>query len=151
MNLLFSLTPKRELSFVYDDFSVGQALLVMERCRYTSVPVLRRTGEYVGTLTEGDLLWGVKDRWPDFKTAEQAPLADLPRRSRPYQPVFASMDFSQVMAQALEQNYIPVVDDRGMFIGIVTRKRILTYLYQNLNDPDLDRDALSAAVRGMMD
>ena len=82
MNLLFSLTPKRELAFVYDDFTVGQALQVMKRYRYSSVPVLKRSGEYVGSLTEGDLLWGMKDRWPDFPSAEKAPLAELPRGSR---------------------------------------------------------------------
>ena len=150
MNLLFSLTPKRELAFVYDDFTVGQAMQVMERYRYTSIPMLRRTGEYTGTLTVGDLLWGIQSRWPDFKSAENAPLSELPRQSRRQQAVSASMDFSQVMARALEQNYVPVVDDRGMFIGIVTRRRILTYLYEHLNDPDVDREALAAAVRGMM-
>ena len=86
----------------------------MKRYRYSSVPVLKRSGEYVGSLTEGDLLWGMKDRWPDFPSAEKAPLAELPRGSRQHQAVLASTDFSEVMARALEQNYVPVVDDRGM-------------------------------------
>ena len=150
MNLLFSLTPKMELVFVYDDFTVGQALQVMERYRYTSIPMLRRSGEYVGTLTEGDLLWGVRARWPDFRSAESAPLSELPRAGRQIQAVLASTDFSEVMARALEQNYVPVVDDRGMFIGIVTRRRIMTYLYERLSDPDIDREMLASAMRGLV-
>ncbi|MEA5038228.1 MAG: CBS domain-containing protein [Clostridiaceae bacterium] len=147
MNLLFFLTPKRELAFVYEDFTVGQALQVMERYRYTAIPVLCRSGEYVGTLTEGDLLWGIRNRLgQDMKTAEKEPLAKLPRHTH-NQAVFAATNFSEVMARALEQNFVPVCDDRGMFIGIVTRKRILAYLYQHMDDPEPDQEGLLAAVK----
>lgn len=150
MNLLFFLTPKRELAFVYEDFTIRQALQVMERYRYTAVPVLRRSGEYVGTLTEGDLLWGIRNHFDqDLKTAEKAPLAQLPRHTH-NRVVSASTNFSEVMTRALEQNFVPVCDDRGMFIGIVTRKRILTYLYQHMSDPEMNHDPLLAAVRNAM-
>ena len=150
MNLLFFLTPKRELAFVYEDFTIGQALQVMERFRYSSIPVLRRSGEYVGTLTEGDLLWGMRDQFSqDPKAAEKSPLSHIPRHTHNH-AVSAAMDFSEVMARALEQNFVPVCDDRGMFIGIVTRKRILTYLYQHIEDPTMDHDQLLAAVRNVM-
>lgn len=147
MNLLFSLTPKREMTFVYEDFTVGQALRVMEQRSFSSVPVLRRTGEYVGTLTEGDLLWGIRSGWPDFASAERAPLASLPRRSRPLRSVAASEDFAEVIAVAQTQNYVPVVDDRGMFIGIVTRRRIMKYLYEHQGEAGIDHAAITAALR----
>ena len=60
MNILFFLSPKQDLMYVYDDFTLRQTLEKWENNRYASIPVLNRKGEYVGTLTEGDILWGLK-------------------------------------------------------------------------------------------
>ena len=60
MNILFFLSPKQDLMYVYDDFTLRQTLEKWENNRYASIPVLNRRGEYVGTLTEGDILWGLK-------------------------------------------------------------------------------------------
>ena len=54
MNILFFLSPKQDLMYVYDDFTLRQTLEKWENNRYASIPVLNRKGEYVGTLTEGD-------------------------------------------------------------------------------------------------
>ena len=64
MNILFFLKPKSEVAYLYDDFSVRQALERMEYHRYTSIPVINRKGEYVGSITEGDLLWGASTGVP---------------------------------------------------------------------------------------
>ena len=63
MNILFFITPKSEVACVYEDDSLRQALERMEYHQYASVPMLRRDGKYVGTLTEGDLLWGIKNQY----------------------------------------------------------------------------------------
>ena len=55
MNILFFLSPKQDLMYVYDDFPLRQTLEKWENNRYASIPVLNRKGEYVGTLTEGDI------------------------------------------------------------------------------------------------
>ena len=60
-NLLFFLTPKAMCSFVYDDYTIRQALEKLEGSGYNTVPMLSRRGEYRGTLTEGDLLWALKN------------------------------------------------------------------------------------------
>ena len=57
MNILFFLSPKQDLMYVYDDFTLRQTLEKWENNRYASIPVLNRRGEYVGTLTEGDILY----------------------------------------------------------------------------------------------
>ncbi|MGN1180314.1 MAG: CBS domain-containing protein, partial [Suilimivivens sp.] len=63
MNILFFLTPKNEVAFVYDTDSLRQALEKMEHHSYSAVPIIsKEDGRYVGTLTEGDLLWNIKDR-----------------------------------------------------------------------------------------
>ena len=36
----------------------------MEHHKYSAIPIISRTGRYIGTLTEGDLLWGIKKPVP---------------------------------------------------------------------------------------
>ena len=57
MNILLFLTPKKDVAYLYDDFSIRQALEKMEYHRYSAIPIISRNGNYVGTLTEGDILW----------------------------------------------------------------------------------------------
>ena len=60
MNILFFLKPKAEVAFVYDYHTLRQAMEIMEYHKYSSIPMINREGKYVGTITEGDLLWGLK-------------------------------------------------------------------------------------------
>ncbi len=131
MNILLFLTPKQEVSLLYDDMTIGQALNAMERMGYNSIPVIRRTGEYVGTITEGDLLWHIRKLENGFADALYAPLTQVHRR-RDNKPLLASMAIEDLMETSMEQNFAPVVDDRGMFIGIITRKRVISYLSEQL-------------------
>ncbi len=131
MNILLFLTPKQEVSLLYEDMTIGQALNAMERMGYNSIPVIRRTGEYVGTITEGDLLWHIRKLENGFEDALYAPLTQVHRR-RDNKPLLASMAIEDLMETSLEQNFAPVVDDRGMFIGIITRKRVISYLNEQL-------------------
>ncbi|HJA70766.1 MAG TPA: CBS domain-containing protein, partial [Candidatus Lachnoclostridium stercoravium] len=71
MNILFFLTPKSEVAFIYEDESLRQALDKMEYHKYSSVPVINRYGRYIGTITEGDMLWGIKNKFQlNLKEAE---------------------------------------------------------------------------------
>ena len=60
MNILFFLKPKSEVAFIYDYSTLRQVLETMEYHKYASIPMLNKKGEYTGTITEGDLLWGIK-------------------------------------------------------------------------------------------
>jgi CBS domain-containing protein len=57
MNIIFLLTPKTDVAYVYDKDTLRQVLEKMAHHRYTAIPIINQEGEYVGTLTEGDLLW----------------------------------------------------------------------------------------------
>ena len=59
MNILFFLTPKSDVAFLYNDYTIGKALKVFQDCRYSAIPMIDRNGMYVGTVTEGDFLWGM--------------------------------------------------------------------------------------------
>ena len=133
MNILFFLTPKQDVSFLYDDYTIEQALQVMERRRYKAIPVLRRNGSYAGTLTEGDLLWGIRRiHGGDFQTAAPEPLSSISHH-KDNSPVLASTNMDDLLEKAEQQSFIPVIDDRGMFIGIITRRSILRYLTEILS------------------
>ena len=129
MNILFFLSPKQDLMYVYDDFTLRQTLEKWENNRYASIPILNRRGEYVGTLTEGDILWGLKKlHGLDLEAAEDVPISSFPHK-RDYKAVTVTTSMDQLIEAAMNQNFVPVVDDRGMFIGIVRRQAIIRYCY----------------------
>ena len=130
MNILFFLSPKQDLMYVYDDFTLRQTLEKWENNRYASIPVLNRRGEYVGTLTEGDILWGLKKyHGLDLEAAEDVPISAFPHK-RDYKAVTVTTSMDQLIEAAMNQNFVPVVDDRGIFIGIVRRQAIIRYCYE---------------------
>ncbi len=128
MNILFFLTPKSEVAHIYDDDSVRQALEKMEYHRYSAVPILTSQGKYVGTLTEGDLLWYLKNQLDlNLRDSRKIPVMDVPRRSD-NTPVYANSKMEDLLDKAMKQNFVPVLDDSNIFIGIVTRKDIMKYI-----------------------
>ena len=128
MNILFFLTPKQDVAYIYDDFTLRQALEKMEYHRYSSVPILNRQGEYVGTITEGDLLWNIKNQHIQLEDAENFPIAKI-KRKRDYLPVTVSTQMDELVAAAMTQNFVPVLDDKKSFIGLVKRNAIIQYCY----------------------
>lgn len=128
MNILFFLTPKQDVAYIYDDFTLRQALEKMEHHRYSSIPILNRKGEYVGTMTEGDLLWGVKNQNLKLENAEDIPIRAIPRK-RDYKPVSVNTQMDELVAAAMTQNFVPVLDDKKSFIGLVKRNAIIQYCY----------------------
>ena len=129
-----------------------QTLEKWENNRYASIPVLNRKGEYVGTLTEGDILWGLKKyHGLDLEAAEDVPISSFAHK-RDYKAVTVSTSMDQLIEAAMNQNFVPVVDDRGMFIGIVRRQAIIRYCYdktraeQSAAKPARRREMASAAA-----
>ena len=128
MNILFFLTPKSDVAYIYDNYSLRQVLEKMEYHKYSCIPVIGVDGKYVGTITEGDLLWGLKERGAfDLKKAEEVPIRSFERRMD-YAPVRIDSDMEDLLDKALRQNFVPVIDDQKNFIGIVTRRDIMMYM-----------------------
>ena len=135
-NILFFLTPKAMCAFVYDDYTIRQALEKMETAGYASLPILNRRGEYRGTLTEGDLLWALKNIcYMDMRQAEARRIMEITRR-RDYIPVRVTTGMHDLVQGASSQNFVPVVDDKDAFIGIVTRSSIIKFCMERLFTED---------------
>ena len=128
MNILFFLTRKSEVAHVHSDDSMRQVMEKMEHHGYSAVPLLSMDGEYIGTITEGDLLWKMQDMgFPGLKAMEEISVMEIPRR-RDNEAVSAGADMGDLLDKVVRQNFVPVVDDKNVFIGIVTRKDVLTHL-----------------------
>ena len=131
-NILFFLTPKALCDFVYDDFSVRQAVEKMESSGYAALPILNRHGQYRGTITEGDLLWALKNLcYMDIRQAEARRIMEISHR-KDHVPVRVTTDMKDLVQRASSQNFVPVVDDKDAFIGIIKRSDIIKYCYQKL-------------------
>ena len=119
-----------ETAYLYDDCSLRQAIEKIEYHKYTAVPVLNKKGCYVGTLTEGDLLRIIKERYLlNYHEAEDIPLWQVPKRWN-YESVNINSNIEDLIEMSMRQNFVPVVDDEGIFIGIIRRRDIIQYCYQ---------------------
>lgn len=135
-SILFFLTPKAMCAYLYDDYSIRQALEKMEAAGYAAIPILSRRGEYRGTLTEGDLLWAMKNMcYMDMRQAEARRVMEISRRKDNI-PVRVTASMHDLVERASNQNFVPVVDDYGSFIGLITRKAIIQYCYDQLFPED---------------
>ena len=136
MNILFFLEPKSELAYIYDYHTLRQALEIMEYHKYSSVPILNREGKYVGSITEGDVLWSLKKlNILSIKDAEDISIMKIERRLD-YQCVTAESNMEDLIGKAMEQNFVPVVDDQEHFIGIITRRDIIGYYSDKMKECD---------------
>ncbi len=147
MNILFFLTPKSEVAYIYDDFTVRQALEKMEYHKYSAVPIINRRGEYVGTITEGDFLWALKDRYSlNMKTAEQFLVRSIPRRMD-NRPVSVNANMEDLISKAMGQNFVPVIDDNKIFIGLVRRRDIIQFCYNRYKQSRKEQEKASVTFQ----
>ena len=135
-NILFFLTPKAMCAYLNDDFTLRQALEKMEVAGYTALPILNRQGEYRGTLTEGDLLWAIKNLcYMDMRQAEAHRIMEI-NHHKDHVPIRVNTSMHTLIERAASQNFVPVVDDKDTFIGIITRRAIIQYCYQQMFHED---------------
>lgn len=140
MNILFFLTPKCDVAYVKEEDSLRNTLEKMEFHRYSAIPVLSKDGKFAGTLTEGDLLWEIKNQLNlDLKEAEKVLVKDIPMRKH-FEAVGINSSMEGLVARSLTQNFVPVVDDLGHFIGIVKRRDLMDYLYRHADFVALDKE-----------
>ena len=110
-----------------------QALERMEYHLKASVPLINDEGKYVGILTEGDLLWKIKNTpGLTFMNTENIHLDEIERHTQ-NNPVSVNTQMENLITRVAEQNFIPVVDDNGIFIGIVRRSELIRYCVDSLN------------------
>lgn len=129
MNILFFLKPKVTVEYVVENYSLRQTMEKMEIHRYSSIPIISKVGEYIGTLSEGDILWYFKKLGKfNLQASENINIMEI-KRHRDNAPIKVDAQIQDLINVSKSQNFVPVIDDRNMFIGIVTRQDIISYFY----------------------
>lgn len=129
MDQIISLiTPKIETYYIFNNYTIRQALEKFDFHKFSVVPVIDEHGLYIGTISEGDILRFIKNKANfKLKELEKNKIIDL-EVYRPYKALKIDSNFNQLYNLALEQNFVPLIDDNGIYIGIIKRKDILNEL-----------------------
>lgn len=136
MNLLYLLRPKESVAYIQSNVTVRQGLEKMRAHGYSAIPVISPEGKYIGTVSEGDFLWAVFEKGSSsLKALEKLSLSEILREKRD-KAVTVGAKMDELLLLIMEQNFVPVTDDRGIFIGIVTRRDILKYYYKKEKNAD---------------
>ncbi|MBV4415459.1 CBS domain-containing protein [Clostridium tyrobutyricum] len=128
-NIIFLLTVKASVAFLNAHCTLRQGLEKMRHHGYTAMPVISKDGTYAGTVSEGDFLWHMLDSGMyAMKSQEEYSISDILRHGwNPAVKINATMD--ELLLYVMDQNFVPVVDDREKFMGIITRKDVIKYYY----------------------
>lgn len=127
MNILFFLIPKSEVAHVESSDTLRQVAEKLDYHKYSAVPILDEKGRYLDTVSDGDLFWFIKNYGDmSYRNSEEINIMQVPRK-RKYQAIQYDASMDELLNLALNQNFIPVLDDNSVFIGIVTRKAIIEY------------------------
>ena len=132
-NILAFLTPKSETLYLDSDSTIRQTLESFDYYKYSVVPLLDKEGKYITTISEGDILRYIKnDAYFDIRIAESVKVEQI-EKYRPYKALTIFSSAEEVIKLSLEQNFIPIIDGRGAYIGIIKRKSIIDFLVKNTN------------------
>lgn len=134
MNILFFLTNKADVFYLFEDDTVSDGIEKMKDRKYAAVPVIKKSGEYVGTASEGDFLWSVVgSKGEVLNSQNDTRIKDIIRNWWNH-PVKVDETMENLVFHMMNQNFVPVVDDRNFFMGIITRKSLLSYLANKSED-----------------
>lgn len=134
MNILLFLQPKADTVYISSDSTIRQCLEKMKAHGHSTIPVINEDGSFFGAISNGDLLWHIMDiNSFELREQEQVYIKDIINRFW-YQTIRIDSDIDELEKVLLEQNFAPVVDANNIYVGIITRRDLIDYLYKNSKD-----------------
>ncbi|MFD0711612.1 CBS domain-containing protein [Paenibacillus sp. GCM10027626] len=128
------LYPKEKVSYISAAASMQEAMEKLEQTQYSAIPVIDEEGKYFGTLSEGDLLWKLKNTdGLNFHNLNTITVREIKRRIH-HECVEVHAFLEDMLHLAADQNFVPVVDEYQIFIGLIRRKDIIAYYTSNITD-----------------
>lgn len=132
-NILLFLIPKVQVEYVFNTYTIRQVIEKMDYHHYSEIPVLDKDGKYLGTISDGDILRYLKKYKLDWEETMVDKISGVPTLHQ-IEPIQINKNMMDLVEIIVRQNFVPVIDDRGNFIGIVTRKSVIEYMRKNLKD-----------------
>lgn len=127
MNVLFFLLPKAQCAYVLETDTLRQVIEKMEYHNYTAIPLLSKEGKYLATISDGDLLYHLKNNDISFDMTNHHNIMEVKIR-KDIKPISINNNIESLVDLIVNQNFVPVIDDQEVFIGIITRKRVIGHL-----------------------
>ena len=132
-NILLFLIPKVQVEYVFNTYTIRQVIEKMDYHHYSEIPVLDKDGKYLGTISDGDILRYLKKYKLNWEETMVDKISGVPTLHQ-IEPIQINKNMMDLVEIIVRQNFVPVIDDRGNFIGIVTRKSVIEYMRKNLKD-----------------
>lgn len=137
LNIAFFIKPKLEVVYLKDSDTLEDGLEILKEHKFTSIPIIDGKGRYIDSISEGDVLWYLRDLMNSDDSTDlndkmkTIKMSQVPR-FRKNSPVRINSDMENLISMSICQNFVPVVDDDNVFIGIITRSSIINYCFSTM-------------------
>ena len=116
------IIPASRIAFVEDDNPLYHAFMILTRVKYSKIPVLDSKNQVVGLLS----LAMITDKMMVTDKITLDPLTELKVKDV-MQTNFDKINFAQTTLEAqlhllVDNAFLPVVDNHGVFQGLLTRR-----------------------------
>ncbi|GGE37387.1 cyclic-di-AMP-binding protein CbpB [Streptococcus himalayensis] len=117
------LTPADNLAVLIDTHNVDHAILLLSQITYSRVPVITADKEFVGTISLTDILAYQMQQYIPDEVFLRTDIVAIVEKNR----ATVGLDFTvtEVLHKLVDESFLPVVDEKHRFQGIITRKSIL--------------------------
>ena len=126
------LTPADRLAVIVDTHNADHAILLLSQMTYSRVPVVTAKKQFVGTISLTDLLAYQMEHQLDDETFTRTDIVHMTKKDVP--TVGVDFSLTEVLHKLVDVSFLPVVDQEGIFQGIITRKSILKAVNALLHD-----------------
>lgn len=128
MNIAMLLSPKCNISFLINENSVRKGIENFKVHGYSSVPVINKDGTYYGIVSDKDFLsYIIKSKDYSLQNFEEVRIDEIIEEGL-NPPVNINASLNELLVRISDWNFVPIVDSRNKFVGIITRKSVIKYL-----------------------
>jgi CBS domain-containing protein len=124
---------KDSIVTVHPDWTLERALLRLTRSGYSSVPVINSENQVEGLISKTLIL--------DFMSENQnINYNDLPlfqvhqAMNKNYMGIWENTPLSFALELMIDRSYVPIIDQKNMFVGILTRQAVLSEILHYLSE-----------------
>lgn len=116
------LTPADKLAVIIDTHNMDHAKLLLSHMTYSRVPVVTEENRFLGTIGLREIIqYQTENDLSDEELQQDIALIV----DRDVVTVKEDYDLAEVLRKLVDESFLPVLGEKGEFLGIITRKSIL--------------------------